>query len=52
MEKENTLRLLTVGERRLAQTVFGSSVQWNKVWIHCESYLPSFGISKFSASTL
>ncbi|WP_191922574.1 type IV secretion protein Rhs [Pantoea agglomerans] len=43
METENSLRLLTLGEKNLAQVVFGSSIQWNKVWVHCESYLP-FGL--------
>ncbi|MBN9928503.1 type IV secretion protein Rhs [Pantoea agglomerans] len=51
METENSLRLLTSGEKNLAQTVFGSSIQWNKVWVHCESYLP-FGLQgKFVGMT-
>lgn len=51
METENSLRLLTLGEKNLAQTVFGSSIQWNKVWVHCESYLP-FGLQgKFVGMT-
>lgn len=51
METENSLRLLTLGEKNLAQTVFGSSIQWNKVWVHCDSYLP-FGLQgKFVGMT-
>lgn len=52
MEKENLLRLLTFGEKNLAQTVFGNSIQWGKVWLHCQSFLP-FGLQgKFSAMTV
>lgn len=40
MERENSVRLLTLGEKALAQTVFGNSIQWRKVRIHCGSYLP------------
>jgi len=43
MNKEKSLRLLTLGEIKLGKTVFGSSIQWHKVWVHCDSYLP-FGL--------
>ncbi|WP_145521616.1 type IV secretion protein Rhs [Yersinia aldovae] len=43
MEKESSVRLLTSGEIYLAKNIFGSSIYWHKVWIHCESYLP-FGL--------
>ena len=43
MEKEDLVRHLTVGEKKLAQSVFGSSIQWNKVRIHRGSYFP-FGL--------
>ncbi|WP_370521048.1 hypothetical protein [Pantoea sp. BAV 3049] len=38
--KEGTLRLLTLGEVALARGVFGRSIIYPKVWIHCDSYLP------------
>ena len=51
METENSIRLLTLGEQTLAQAVFGNSIQWRSVWIHCESYLP-FGLQwKFVGMT-
>ena len=34
------LRRLTLGEIHLASSVYGFSIQYNKVWIHRESYLP------------
>ena len=37
---EGGLRLLTLGETELAKSVFGSTIQYNTVWIHKESYLP------------
>lgn len=43
--KEGTLRLLTPGEMGLARTIYGSSIIYNKVWIHCDSYLP-FGLQR------
>lgn len=39
-KKEGTLRLLTPGEIKLAKSVFMSTIPYNKVWIHCDSYLP------------
>ncbi|MCL2893987.1 type IV secretion protein Rhs [Brenneria tiliae] len=41
--KEGTLRQLTIGEIALARQVFGNSIAYHKVWIHCDSYLP-FGL--------
>lgn len=38
--KEGGLRLLTAGEIQLAQSVFLSTIDYSKVWIHRESYLP------------
>ncbi|NIF01221.1 type IV secretion protein Rhs [Pantoea sp. Acro-805] len=42
-KKEGTLRLMTMGEIAMAQRVFGHSISYNRVWIHCDSYLP-FGL--------
>jgi hypothetical protein len=42
-DKEDILRHLTLGETRLARNIFGNSIQYHKVWIHCDSYLP-FGL--------
>lgn len=41
--KEGILRLLTLGEVKLATQVFGNSISYNRVWVHCDSYLP-FGL--------
>lgn len=38
--KERGLRLLTEGEIQLAQSVFASTIDYSKVWIHRDSYLP------------
>lgn len=38
--KNGGLRLLTTGEIELAQSVFLSTIDYSKVWIHRESYLP------------
>ncbi len=38
--KEGGARLLTTGEIQLAQSVFLSTIDYSKVWIHRESYLP------------
>lgn len=38
--KEGGLRLLTAGEIQLAQSVFASTIEYSKVWIHRDSYLP------------
>lgn len=38
--KEGGIRLLTTGEIQLAQSVFASSIEYHKVWIHKDSYLP------------
>lgn len=38
--KEGGVRLLTAGEIQLAQSVFLSTIDYSKVWIHRESYLP------------
>lgn len=42
-EKEGILRRLTLGEIRLASNIFGSSIQYHRIWVHCDSYLP-FGL--------
>ncbi|MDF7680992.1 type IV secretion protein Rhs [Enterobacteriaceae bacterium ESL0689] len=39
-DKEGGLRLLTPGEIRLAESVFSSTIDYHKVWIHHGSYLP------------
>lgn len=38
--KKGGLRLLTTGEIHLAQSVFASTIEYSKVWIHKDSYLP------------
>lgn len=38
--KKGGVRLLATGERQLAQSVFLSTIDYSKVWIHRESYLP------------
>lgn len=38
--KEDGVRLLTAGEIQLAQSVFLSTIDYSKVWIHRGSYLP------------
>lgn len=49
--KEGGLRLLTTGEIQLAQSVFLSTIDYSKVWIHRESYLPFNLQSKHTAMT-
>lgn len=34
------LRLLTIGEMHLTQTLYGYSIRYNEVWIHRGSYFP------------
>lgn len=41
--EEGSLRLMTLGEISMARKVFGSSINYNIVWIHCDSYFP-FGM--------
>ncbi|QJW57840.1 hypothetical protein HL670_04762 [Serratia plymuthica] len=41
--EEGTLRLMTLGEISMARRVFGKSVTYSRVWVHCDSYLP-FGL--------
>lgn len=41
--EEGTLRLITLGEISMARQIFGKSIVYNRVWIHCDSYLP-FGL--------
>lgn len=38
--KNGGLRLLTTGEIKLAKSVFASTIEYPKVWIHRASYLP------------
>ncbi|NDO80644.1 type IV secretion protein Rhs [Citrobacter sp. NCU1] len=38
--KESGLRLLTAGEILLARSVFASTIEYPKVWLHRESFLP------------
>ncbi|MCL7707970.1 type IV secretion protein Rhs, partial [Enterobacter kobei] len=40
---EGSLRLMTLGEIAMAKRVFGHSIVYSRVWIHCDSYLP-FGL--------
>lgn len=39
-QQEGGLRLLTLGKIKLAKSVFGNSIEYHKVWIHHDSYLP------------
>lgn len=41
--KEGSQRRMTPGEITMARTVFGQALHYNKVWVHCGSYLP-FGL--------
>ncbi|GLR07315.1 hypothetical protein GCM10007905_00340 [Mixta theicola] len=43
--KEGTLRLITLEEIALAHSIFGGSIDYARVWIHCDSYLP-FGLQQ------
>ena len=43
--EEGTLRRMTLGEIAMARRVFGDSIVYSRVWIHCDSYLP-FGLQK------
>ncbi|WP_242502735.1 type IV secretion protein Rhs [Serratia sp. 1D1416] len=43
--QEGTLRLMTQGEIAMARRVYGDSILYNRVWVHCDSYLP-FGLQK------
>lgn len=40
---EGTLRLMTPGEIIMAKEIFGRTITWHRIWVHCESYLP-FGL--------
>jgi hypothetical protein len=41
--EEGTLRLMTPGEIAMARRVYGDSIGYSRVWVHCDSYLP-FGL--------
>ncbi|WP_324020578.1 type IV secretion protein Rhs [Pantoea sp. JZ29] len=43
--EEGTQRRMTLGEIAMARRIFGDSVAYNRIWIHCDSYLP-FGLQK------
>lgn len=43
LTREGQVRRLTLGEIALARTVFGSYIDYSRVWIHLGSYLP-FGL--------
>ncbi|EOI5728871.1 type IV secretion protein Rhs [Cronobacter malonaticus] len=42
---EGSLRLMTLGEITMAKRVFGHSIVYSRVWVHCDSYFP-FGLQK------
>ncbi|MGQ8817436.1 hypothetical protein [Serratia sp. NA_13] len=42
-KQEGIKRALTPGEVNLARSVFGNSIFYNRVRVHCDSYLP-FGL--------
>lgn len=41
--EEGTIRLMTPGEIAMARRVFGDSIVYSRVWVHCDSYFP-FGL--------
>ncbi|WP_225975632.1 hypothetical protein [Kosakonia cowanii] len=41
--EEGTLRLMTPGEIAMARRIYGDSIVYSRVWIHCDSYLPFGG---------
>ncbi|WP_338091454.1 PAAR domain-containing protein [Sodalis ligni] len=41
--KEGKLRLLTSGEIALARSIYADEIEYHKVWVHCDGYLP-FGM--------
>jgi len=43
MPEKSIVRLMTPGEIAMAQRVFGHSISYHRVWIHCDSYFP-FGL--------
>lgn len=49
LTREGQVRRLTLGEIALARTVFGSYIDYSRVWIHLGSYLP-FGLQMESAA--
>ncbi|UXY11941.1 type IV secretion protein Rhs [Kosakonia sp. ML.JS2a] len=42
---EGKLRLMTPGEIAMARRVYGDSIVYSRVWVHCDSYFP-FGLQK------
>lgn len=40
IEKEGSLRLITLNEIAMAKRLYGNNIAWNRVWIHCDSYFP------------
>lgn len=40
---DGIVRRMTLGEIVMARMVFGESIVYSRVWIHCDSYLP-FGL--------
>ncbi|BEN79482.1 MULTISPECIES: type IV secretion protein Rhs [Serratia] len=47
LAEEGTLRRMTMGEIKLARHIYGSSIIYGRVWIHCDSYFP-FGLQNRS----
>jgi len=41
--QEGGLRMMTPGEITMARLIFGHSIVYSQVWVHCDSYLP-FGL--------
>lgn len=50
-KEEGSLRLLTPGEIVLARLVFRSTIPYEKVWIHHDSFLP-FGLQNKQTKSL
>lgn len=43
--KDGSLRLMTLGEIKMAKEIFRDTIIYSKVWIHKGSYFP-FGLQK------
>lgn len=51
LRTEGELRRLTIGEVALARSIFGNYINYSKVWIHYDSYLPFGTQDKYTAMT-
>jgi len=51
MLKRGGLRILTLGEKALAQKLYSFSIRYHQVWVHHGSYLPFSMQDKNTAMT-